>query len=724
MSFNDAEWGFSLPLMIDADPADQLPTPTADALAALLGPCKDLIKLTLPSHEPGLWGCGRTAGGYAPWVDEAFAGHVHLATLRIPIGDSVMPALPRILGHLPGLVDFDLHVSSSSGHVDSSGALMAALGRCCPRLEGLHLSADVRWEGFDPTPLSQSPQIKRLTLPWTTAGSFPQLDLFLGSLPRLEQLRLGQFSPALVQVAPQLTHLTLPTCRLDDLPELGLGRLEAFESPGPGTGCLPAVLSASRHTLRSLAVQPDSDPRPLFGLLDSCPGLTHLDLRVTEVDLADIPQGLLNRLEWLRLAPDDTVTPIHLVSATLRELYLHGAYSGPSMTLACPTLEYLALPTAPAEAPHPYALALGCPRLRLISGLGEQALAECQDMACLTRVDYTWSRLTPHPPPAALAALLARAPRLACLSGVRCAQPQDLTDLCRAAPSLHTLHATLAQEGILTTPGDESRLDLTLPGHVESLGLTLELIGVVRAAHTLDVGLEAAGLRVCSLGETSFQSPIRSLAIRCPALAALQLSLSLCSFDIAPVDITPVDIAPVDIAPVGIAPVGIAPAHTPTGALAASVGSLRRLEISDCPALEPAVLLACLQQHARLRQVVLGRGTLSQAHGAWPQLADALCALPRLTQLALEDVPAARLVLACPALRDLRLSVKSLRSLVLDCPLLEELRGPLGPDLERFELTGGEAVYLRRVGVMSHEWAKRLAGRWPGVELDESPWEV
>ncbi|KAJ4461965.1 hypothetical protein PAPYR_1669 [Paratrimastix pyriformis] len=716
-------------MVFDDDPSgelDHLPTPTADALAALVGPCKGLTELTLPTCEPALWGCcGRTAAGgvYAPWVDEAFAGHTQLATLCIPGGDAMMPVLPRILGHLPGLVNFDL----STNEAFDPTALLTALVSHCPRLEALHLSVMCGcWEDFDPTPLGHSAQLcaqlKQLSLPEVAPS--PQLEALLESLTHLERLILEQPTPALAHLAPHLTHLTVHQGSVDTLPDVGLVRLESFAiaadvtSGGP---VLARLLGANRATIRSLSLCPCEPIGPLVAVLDTCPVLAELHLYLGPGSPVDLPPSLLNRLKSLHLimnagAPPYS-RPFRIVSTSLGELDLDLCL-GPdvSVTLACPALVSLTLYTNQPHSSLP--LVLCCPALRRLTGLGRQGLAaECQAMPFLTQVRYTQyegifspAEKTQHPPRPALAALLAGSPRLSRLSGLCFTHPEQLTELCQAAPALADLQATLAHNLSRSTSND-NRVDLRLPGHVVTIALTLTLAlpdTLPKPDQTAPVSLriEAPGLRYCTLLEDEpARAPVAlcSLTLGCPVLVGLSLH-SMPALATLTLDNTSM--------------------------------ALRCLQISLCPALEPSCLLAGMQGHggaAPLRKLVL----LDAPMSCHPQLAVALSALPRLTHLELGFHPAPRLALACPALRCLRLPVSAsvtarrrkdkeqqqfttvLRSLVLDCPLLEELRGPLGTDLERFELTGGEAVYLRRVGVVSHEWAKRLEGRWPGATLVE-----
>ncbi|KAJ4457201.1 hypothetical protein PAPYR_7367 [Paratrimastix pyriformis] len=713
---DDSEW-----LSPDDTPdpeLDSLPTPTADALAALVGPCKGLVKLTLPSRDTCLWGC--RAQGDNAWVDEAFAGHTQLAVLRLPLATSVMPAIERILGHLPGLEDFHL----TNREVFDPAALAATLVRCCPRLEALHLGVETHWALFDPTPLRPlCGRLKRLSL--SDVPTSPRFEAFLESLTCVEQLSLYQCTPGLAQAAPRLTHLWLLMDSLDGLPKMGLHRLESLEvhSSTRYTGpVLAQVLAANRATIRSLSLWPREVPRSLFQLLGTCPHLAHLNLHLRDaegdVDLADLPPELLHRLVSLRLSlgrEDPYPRPISIASATLRTLDLQQLSLISPLTLDCPALESLTLPEA-VNPSAPYPLVMRCPELRQITGLGEHGLAECQHMSRLTRVDYSLGHMTSAqqlPSRDALDALLAGSPALSRLSGLRFAHPRGLAELCQAAPCLSDLWATLMHVVVpAPVPGrshQSPRLTLSLPGHVRMLNMTLSLAAETEG-DPVDLCVEAPGL--CSLTlyelgpESLFQAAVRSLTIlRCPALANLHIGWmsGLTEFTLA--------------------------------------GSLRSLHLDRCHVLQPASLLACLggQHGACLGQVTLA-GTPAPCRPAWPQLAAALGALPRLVTLELGDHPTADLALSCPALRCLRLPRHSettnlgpdsdataphttrLRSLVLDCPLLEELRAPVGPHLARLEVAGSGTA-LRRVEYTTQAWAKRLEGRWPWARIVAVPWD-
>ncbi|KAJ4454438.1 hypothetical protein PAPYR_10856 [Paratrimastix pyriformis] len=660
-----------------------------------VAPCKGLVKLSLPNRAPCLWGCGRTEGVYGPWVDAAFTDHTQLAVLRVPRIEAVAAAMPRILGHLPGLQEAHLDAVD----LDSiPGAVIETLMRQCPRLEALH----VCWTHFDPGLLCKLPQLRgqlrRLTLPrhasWCLDASFA----------KLEQLHYDGYTPSLPALAPHLTHLTLGRCsehEVGTLSEIGLARLHSLTLANASRPVVTRLLVANRATLRLLSVRlegpPDAAVGSLPAALEACPCLAHLSLVIVlpegvapTAGLVDFPPALLNRLCTLTLALSTMEQegglrpplPLHIASTSLRRLNLARMELGPTtpLSLYCPLLDSLILPSpagGKASAPeHP--LVLRCPHLLRLSGLGEQPLAACQPMPCLTRVTFCCN--ISRPP---LAALLAGSPRLARVMGCVCfPDPQALVGFCRAALGLTHLQATMSPP----PAGVHNRVALCLPDHLESLDLT-----VARAEHPGDLPpIEAPGLQTLCLRDA--HRTVRSLTLRCPALGDLRL-----------------------------ARLPVLTAFT----LGAGAVPLRRLRIERCLALKPAGLLALLGQHgSRLSEVVITDPTPTPCRASWPQLSAALCRLPRLTRLELGELCLGpQVTLTCPALRVLRLppNQPKLRALVLDCPLLEEFHGRLGSGLEQFGLVG-KAPFLRLVRVVSPPWTARLAERWPGVQLETMPW--
>ncbi|KAJ4456781.1 hypothetical protein PAPYR_7909 [Paratrimastix pyriformis] len=78
------------------------PSITAEALAALVGPCKTLRKLSFPIPE-GWNDINFSEAARSGWVDVTFGGHTRLAVLE-QLPPLPEPVVERILSHLPGLV--------------------------------------------------------------------------------------------------------------------------------------------------------------------------------------------------------------------------------------------------------------------------------------------------------------------------------------------------------------------------------------------------------------------------------------------------------------------------------------------------------------------------------------------------------------------------------------------------------------------------------------------
>ncbi|KAJ4459968.1 hypothetical protein PAPYR_4044 [Paratrimastix pyriformis] len=482
---------------------------------------------------------------------------------------------------------------------------------------------------------------------------------FLQSLTRLEELNIPECRlDALACIGHRLTALRMPTSRHSFFERLG--RLEAIEIRNrvDDPGDVVNSLQANRATLRSVTLRSCRLTGPLFEALAACPLLIHLDLFVKPssyegFDLADVPQDLLDRLESLHLhdlgydGHQPLRFPIYsslrIASPTLRILDLeldlgHDA----CLTLDCPALETVTLPLTLPD--HSYRLALNCPQMRQMAGLAvHQELAACQAMPRLSKMSYI-KELFDHShddPCLTLGALLSLAPSITRLSGVCFARFNDFTAFLPTAPALRHLHVTVE------VPRDGADLFLTAD-HLESLELFL-VPGdtIVHTIKSIGFRIEAPQLRSFSLTETNPPFRVSTLAVHCRALADLRIS-SL--FELTALTLN------------------TAPA------------SLRTFFIDGSPALDPACLLACLGQHGGLRRVFLG--SLGRCYvTSWPELAAALGALPRLTELH----PAAPQAL----LRSILVfDETTMRSLVLDCPLLEELQAPLGAEMERFELVG------------------------------------
>ncbi|KAJ4454911.1 hypothetical protein PAPYR_10258 [Paratrimastix pyriformis] len=685
------------------------PILAVDTLAAIVGPCKGLVKLTLPSHYQqtpfdenplGLVGCGLTDAACQPWVDAAFAGHSRLAVLHIPGGKSLWPAIRLILAHLPGLVELHFLL----GGRDLPPSFLAVLAQSCPGLQTLRLSPQQSPLDFAAlSPLGGT--LRDLSCQaWARVGSLA-LAALAPHLISLERLKMGGDQlPVMLRHLPrasaQLTHLTimqqsgdpdgealcLPT-RLVDL------RWDYFVYNPGHTALIARMLAANQATLRSVSLAlAEDDPGPLMAALGRLAQLTSLELRVSgRADWAAVvgalPSRVLNQLECLALygSCNSALTISCPRLRTLRAAVTEGAV----MTLACPALEELVLAGFDLGD---QSLVMDCPQLRSIEGL----MGTRRGLRCLTPMPQlvrahgaTWNGSSPHlawvQDPPWLAELVAHAPRLRELVALCDTQPAGLDRLWAAAGSSLT-----RLEGVRLRAATPV---LRLPEHLERLGLYIPADEFLEPVAELRV--EAAGLRVLDLStgtsHPELAPPLR-LTLACPALAALHLATpTLTAFRMAEGTDPP----------------------------------LRCLRIALSPrqcSLDAASLLAVLERHgAHLDRIALPVCAPAW-HEAWPQLAAALGRLPRLASLQLGDGIPLDLTLTLPRLRRLDVHMVKeplLRSLVLDCPLLEDLQAQLERDLERFELVGA-VPNLRRISYAGGPWAARLRERFPA----ESPTEI
>ncbi|KAJ4454205.1 hypothetical protein PAPYR_11154 [Paratrimastix pyriformis] len=155
---------------------------TADALAAIVGPCMGLVKLTFPRRvcpdgPPPLVGCGLAEAACMPWVMETFAGHCRLAVLSIPWAEPLRPAMGLILKQLPGLEEL---------HIDDGALLPPGLAQSCPRLQALHLASAPLATHAVLIPLAGN--LKALAIPANFGDHL--FEGFLPSLRRLEDLEI------------------------------------------------------------------------------------------------------------------------------------------------------------------------------------------------------------------------------------------------------------------------------------------------------------------------------------------------------------------------------------------------------------------------------------------------------------------------------------------------------------------------------------------------------
>ncbi|KAJ4461090.1 hypothetical protein PAPYR_2535 [Paratrimastix pyriformis] len=627
---------------------DIIEIPTADALAALIGPCKGLAELWFCSEgsplSPNVSGCGCTEAACAGWVDEAFSGHDQLAVLEyLPTCSECV--IERILCHLPSLAYLRLGPSTPI-----RTHLLAAIARCCPHLQSLRIDTAFRNDA-DFTALAP------------LAGSLEQfrfdsirpptnLAAFVSSLSAVDTLHLSHCSPAALEpLADHLTRLRLQLGAFgvarEDLPGPWFTQLERLTLEGcpPSWAALGRLLAPNRATLQRLKLAidrpPDADTGlvPFLASLDALPLLTHLKLVFRGLPpgadiVTTLPSGLFGRLDHLTLdlvarAEPTAIPPrpIRIASAPLQYLHLPEMNSS-ALILECPTLVELHL----AEEGSPGPLTLKCPQLRLIRNLPEQLDGSSLPMPGLVSA----SASTQFHDPVWLPDLLAGSPQLWQITEVVITQP-DLLTMLGASASLVDIHMDLE---LTQMPNP---LVLRPFGQLKTLQLLVTFHDTVGS---FDLRVEAPGL--CTLGVECMEAGLTlNCRLGCPALTRLDLVLEG----------------------------GLASLELPDEG-----AQLRRLTVAagTCP---PASLLGLLARHgSRLRYVDLFLDDV------WPQpVVAALDGLPQLTtlRLAISKAPSP-LSLACPHLRTLKFSgtrgvADREHRVVLACPLLETLEGLRDP---------------------------------------------
>ncbi|KAJ4456915.1 putative GTP-binding protein ypt5 [Paratrimastix pyriformis] len=463
---------------VEPDPAlSDIIMPTTDALAALVGPCKTLSKLSFPEKPLLINEHGRGIMSVdAGWADEAFEGHTQLAVIeRFPSLPG--PDFERILRHLPGLVELTVHSRFSM-----STHLLDVLARSCSGLQVLRCSVpEVADSVHFPALAPLSGVIKRLTI--QGALDSERLAALVGSLSVVNSLKLSRCPPAALEpIASHLTSLKLSGSLVEeDLPGPWLCRLEALSLKVPTSRFSPrlaGLLAANQATLRALTLELKTGALPsLFVSLCALPHLTRLGLTLFGhgCSLSALPHDLVDRLERLTVRPD----PIecgheYLASSRLQRLCLSGPVSGLTL-LECPSLLELNLTGVVAPAPPVLTMLTGSP---------------------------PWLRV---------------------LSSVRLTQP-DL--LCGGSlVRLEQIHLDVTQ---LPNP-----LVLRLPGQLQHLDLHLEREDRrVGGLEPLDLQVEAPRLIDFSLATDHYSLPfVRARLRNCPSLVHLALksnvSLSL-----------------------------------------------------------------------------------------------------------------------------------------------------------------------------------------------------
>ncbi|KAJ4455747.1 hypothetical protein PAPYR_9241 [Paratrimastix pyriformis] len=626
-----------------------IPLVPLEALTALIRPCKKLANLSLINQQIGVFAYGSVTA-CAAWIDEAFAGHQPLAQLRAPMCPFVMAFLSR--QHSSDLEELRL----DGGTTSVTTALLTALGESCPRLRTLHLPKSVRAR-FELTALGPLKHtLEEICFPSNVVVTHLQ-----NVVPKLKVLSLLRPTADFSAVVPHLTHLTLwesaGTERFDFHPQLESLVMRRCPSVN-----LSRVLKPN-HSLRVL-------------VLHQC--LDEVQLRTDVLPAL----GQITRLEFSARA--SFLLPLRLASSHLRSLDLKRLIlsAQSSLTLDCPGLEELVLPTF-ENAQAPYALSLiGCPRLRRLVGpqIGEDPVPAVT----------AWEE-----------ALLPQfGPSLHELTEIWTAHLAPLETL-----RLRTHHLTLL--GVhLVGPGLFSRSDsayLRVPPtstcFLDHLPLSDHLHRLDATLHQVDdrMVVDAAGLRVACLSSGDGATEEIWPTFRgCPALSVLYL-------------------------------------HAPKVHLHIEDGSrlpplqLRSLAIDGCRQGLDVSVTSCLEHRgACLRQLRLPYPTPE----TWPRLVAALTALPQLTSLELvlgDTADQADIGLACPHLR--RLTLEAPRSVagrlgrvILDCPRLEELL--VLCDIDRLDVVARDRQTMLYIGASNADIQRRLAARFLGARVEQAarPW--
>ncbi|KAJ4453838.1 hypothetical protein PAPYR_11593 [Paratrimastix pyriformis] len=377
-------------------PDRQSQTLTTENLSCLIGPCIHLEDV------------------YLPWVQSTFAHHTSLRALHAPSNGLHGGILCRILELTTGLVSLSLEADPNL----TTSAVIATLGRHCPRLESLTL--EVPESGaVDFGPLSACPLLRRLCV-YAITGAAGLADV----LPRLPGLNIYQFygpTTGLPAGLPQVTHLAAPD--LISVPTHLCALEELTMTVTPATaGPLEALLAQNAPTLRRvcLQVRPAAGLSPAgFAALRGLPRLEELDIEEPQ------PAKALDLIPTLRSfraggLPTGAYSPGGTVirSGVLATLRLSASeYRGGPMTLDTPALQVLELPLR-AERVRAPILILNCPALRHLRGLTACANVTVRSsMPCLE----TLGGAELDEEPRWLGAMLAHAPRLQTLESIRLA---------------------------------------------------------------------------------------------------------------------------------------------------------------------------------------------------------------------------------------------------------------------------------------------------------------
>ncbi|KAJ4459974.1 hypothetical protein PAPYR_4051 [Paratrimastix pyriformis] len=538
---------FQLPCSFsDEQPALAPIVPSAQAVSALVGPCRNLKELKF-SPDYGLTGCGKDTEIWSKWVTPAFSGHDCLRVLHMPPffrgwSDSALVGILSLIGS--SLEELYLgDASHPSDHVSDPQHLMVAIGVRCPKLRVLEMhSADSPTEIAVLAPLC--PRLERLVI---KTGSCAFLEAFPGlcSFSDLNGLSMTRLDTATDSLHAML--LDAPAA----LSEFHCSRL-----PGD-LDHLPALLSATPTVSIPMALLAE-EADPVSALLDM-PQIKHLrlqrpfqdpdELEELEEDCCQLAKGqltaLVGRLESFSIEHYQ-ITPIlstlQLHGPTLRTLDLGVLFVEGECALDCPCLTTLIW-----GARHPKPLHLHCPALRTLrlANLDTICLPQPSDaLPALERLVVTYERMTRHSP--YLLRLAQCFPALRSLAVTT--MDAGALEMCLAnpPPSLVKLDwnvkVTSDFEQTIRLPPQLVSLDLRVDGFVKDDVARLDLNApgvshlVVSSSHPLPISLDCPRLTRCTIrGDCTGLTiapgaPLRELSLTCDRLPTDGLEGSLRRF--------------------------------------------------------------------------------------------------------------------------------------------------------------------------------------------------
>ncbi|KAJ4462981.1 putative Malate dehydrogenase [Paratrimastix pyriformis] len=515
------------PMILSQTPPSRVPC--AQALAALVGPCSRLQKLRLSSFTE----CGREAGVYSGWVDEAFSHHCDLHTLVVgsPKGlseEALCAILVRLGASLQDLTIQQFHNPPSR--------LLEVLAGSCPNLLSLTLESDTPWNCCHYRILSACVHLRRLAIgavPWENEDLF-RLPLQLPDLETLISLSVSSdftlaLSPENV-VRLREVEITSGEHFLRSLCGSGCSHLTSltmmFPSPRDLGPDVAAFFAANAATLQR--VEFVGPPMEVVSILARQAPALH-SVVIQQAWWTCQPVGLVPLIERLcRFVLSGCTTKplcsnLVLQTSRLEELLLRCDLQG-QCTLDCPNLHTLSLGELGTSVVH-----LRCPGLTNLSLPRSVGIDTLVPLGRLASLDYIGDL--------ALAVLRTSFARqfasIRTLDGLSVKDPATLGEICGGTwlPHLSELTAVLANASglnrLIVAPSVTllhiSWAHPDVPGGVPALIIdgpalrTLSLFPIGTPIGTLTLRCpRLAGLTACMVTEEislSSDAPLRSLAL-------------------------------------------------------------------------------------------------------------------------------------------------------------------------------------------------------------------